>query len=329
MTRFLFPVTVVVLAVFAVACGGSGGPETDNGEGASAGTDAPAGLSLILFRDTTRNTVVAHSISDGRRWELSFGLEEFLVAMDCSRDGQRAAYLKSMQGTTSVTLSGAADSPIAVPGKAAGSAWSPDGNRIAVTTLDAATSRNQLLLLDLGSGAQTTSASGRGPIGAPRWSPDGARIAFDAGDGRSNQVFVYTLGDAAATKLAERPQSAFGPDWYPDSAALLFSAPNAAGTSSQIFTIGADGANERQLTSGDVSKGLPRWSPDGSLVAYAGTTVVPTVSRLPALRHNLAVWTMNPDGSAERQLTDLQQDAWLLGWCVSGPWLSEGWKKVD
>jgi hypothetical protein len=38
---------------------------------------------------------------------------------------------------------------------------------------------------------------------------------------------------------------------------------------------------------------------------------------------------MNPDGSGEQQLTDLAQDAWLLGWCVSGPWLDSGWQEVS
>jgi hypothetical protein len=44
--------------------------------------------------------------------------------------------------------------------------------------------------------------------------------------------------------------------------------------------------------------------------------------------HNLAVYTMKPDGTGEQQLTDLQQDAWLLGWCVGGAWLGEGWEEV-
>jgi hypothetical protein len=39
---------------------------------------------------------------------------------------------------------------------------------------------------------------------------------------------------------------------------------------------------------------------------------------------------MNPDGTGEQQLTDYQQDAWLLGWCVSGPWLAQdGWERVQ
>jgi len=80
-----------LLIILVAACGGSSSSESNDGDEGSADSDVPAGLSLVLFRDTTRNTVVAHSITDGRRWELSLGLEEFLVTMDCTRDGERAA----------------------------------------------------------------------------------------------------------------------------------------------------------------------------------------------------------------------------------------------
>ena len=69
-----------------------------------------------------------------------------------------------------------------------------------------------------------------------------------------------------------------------------------------MFAISSDGEGKRQVTTSETSKGFPRWSPDGSVVAYAGTVVNPGVSRRPLLRHNLAVWTMNPDGSGEQQL---------------------------
>jgi Tol biopolymer transport system component len=225
-----------------------------------------------------------------------------------------------------ITLSGEEGRSIAVSGEASGLAWAPDGGRVAVTEFIPSTLENQLSLLDPETGVPSPVATGSGPIGAPSWSPDGNQIAFDAAEGATNQIFVFTLGSTDAVEITNRPQPAFAPDWSPNGNEILYTA-SAGPSLSQVFAIGADGENERQVTTSETSKGFPRWSPDGSVVAYAGTVFVPAVSRPPALRHNLGVWTMNPDGSGEQQLTDLVQDAWLLGWCVSGPWLDEGWEE--
>jgi len=325
--RSAFLPLAVLLTAMGLACGGSEGSEPDGG-GVAGG--APTGLSLVLFRDTPTNSVIAHSTVDGRRWELaSDSASEFVTSVDCAPDGQRAAYLKKgLNPGTTMIVSGAEDRPIGISGEASGLAWSPDGSRIAVTEFIPSTRANQLSLLDLETDQLTPVASGPGPIGAPSWSPDGSQIAFDAAEGAVNQVFVLTLGETDAVEITDRPQPAFAPDWSPDGNEILYAA-SAGPSLSQVFAIGPDGQDERQVTKSEISKGFPRWSPDGSVVAYAGTVIVPSVSRHPSLRHNLAVWTMQPDGSGEQQLTDLAQDAWLLGWCLSGPWLDEGWEEVS
>ena len=315
------------LTAMAFACGGSEGSEPDGG-GVVGG--APTGLSLVLFRDTPTNSVIAHSIADGRRWELPSESEsQFVTAIDCSSDGERAAYLKKgLQPGGTITLSGAEDRPIAISGEATGLAWAPDGSRIAVTEFTPKTLENHVNLLDPETGEATVAATGSGPIGAPSWSPEGSQIAFDAAEGAVNQVLVLTLGETDAVEITNRPQPAFAPDWSPKGGEILYTA-SAGPALSQVFAIGPDGENQRQVTNSEISKGFPRWSPDGSMVAYAGTVLVPGVSRDPLLRHNLAVWTMNPDGSGEQQITDLVQDAWLLGWCVGGPWLDQGWQAAQ
>jgi Tol biopolymer transport system component len=328
-SRLAFLPFLLLLTAMAFACGGSEGSEPDSDGVAGR---APAGLSLVLFRDTPTNSVIAHSITDGRRWELASDSEsEFSTSIDCSPDGQRAAYLKKgLNPGTTMIVSGAEDRPIAISGEASGIAWAPDGSRIAVTEFIPRTQQNQLSLLDPETGEIATVATGSGPIGSPSWSPDGTQIAFDAAEGATNQIFVSTPGgsDAVAVAITNRPQPAFAPDWSPNGIEILYTASSGPSLS-QVFAIGPDGQDERQVTTSEISKGFPRWSPDGSVVAYAGTVIVPSVSRHPSLRHNLGVWTMNPDGSGEQQLTDLAQDAWLLGWCVSGPWLDAGWQEVS
>lgn len=60
-----------------------------------------------------------------------------------------------------------------------------------------------------------------------------------------------------------------------------------------ISIVGVEGDNLRQLPVGPSR--FPRWSPDGRRIAFnSGSTQ----------EHNLEAWTINPDGSALRQITD-------------------------
>lgn len=327
MIRKFALLALLTLSVLA-ACGGSGDGDQDSG-GDSVASESPAGKSLLIFRDTINNNLIAQSIADGRRWEFATDPTEFVTAMDCSRDGQRAASLvRTLQTGGEVRFSGGQPASVPVAGEGFGIAWSPDGSRIAVTAYSPANSENRIDLLDPATGELSTATTGSGPIGAPRWSPDGTKIAFDASNSTSNVLFVYALDQPKAVQLIEHPAPVFAPDWSPDGNSLLFGAPSGTGNLSQIFTVGADGTSPRELTSSGVSKGVPRWSPDGSLVAFAGTIFIPLASRRLAMLHNLAVYTMKPDGTGEQAITDFAQDAWLLGWCVSGPWLNDGWEEV-
>jgi dipeptidyl aminopeptidase/acylaminoacyl peptidase len=324
MIRPLVLIAMFALALLAAACGGSSESSSDGGGGDASG--APTGLQLVVYRDTLLSKLVAQSVPDGRRWERPIGQQEFITALDCSHDGERAVYLVSgLQGGSEVRFSGGQAIP--VERDVYGLAWSPDGSRIVITTFTAGASEHRIELLDPDTGTLTTAIEGSGPIGAPRWSPDGTKVVYDATNGASNELFVYSFDEPSARALETDPSPVFAPDWSPDRNSIVFGAPS-EGNLSQIFSVAPDGTDVRQITSSQISKGVPRWSPDGSLIAFAGTIVVPIASRVPVLVHNLAVYTMNPDGTGEQQLTDLQQDAWLLGWCGSGPWLDDGWHEA-
>jgi len=312
---------VALLLVLAAACGGA----EQNGSG-GGGNAAPDGLSLVIYKETLGNIVYEEQPPKQRYWAFTGESDkDFLQAIACAPSGKRSAYL--MQSTDSglkLKISGRPE-PIAISGQASGIIWAPDGSKIAMTTFDPTSSANQLQIVDADSGQVSTAASGRGAIGPARWSPDGSRIVFDASDGQMNQIFVYKIGDPAAAKLKERPSNAFAPDWSPDGTALVFVAQG-PGEIHQLYKMNTDGSNETQMTSSNVTKAFPRWAPDGSLIAFAGTVVVPTAAERPALVHNLAVFTVKPDGSSEQAITDLATDSRLGGWCVSGPWLNEDWK---
>ena len=96
------------------------------------------------------------------------------------------------------------------------------------------------------------------------------------------------------------------------------------------------GANQTatQLTNSNIFKRGAQYSPDGTLIGYTGSIVLPSVS-LTAL-HQFGIFIMNSDGSDEHAFTadprlnpganvDPYLDAYLLGWCKPGPWLDDLW----
>jgi len=78
-------------------------------------------------------------------------------------------------------------------------------------------------------------------------------------------------------------------DLSPDGQWVVF---NTQTTPEDIFLIRSDGTGLRQLTNDGISKRVPRWSPDGSRIAY-----------MSARSGKYEIWTMYPDGSQQRQLT--------------------------
>jgi Tol biopolymer transport system component len=214
-------------------------------------------------------------------------------------------------------------SGLPLPARVSGMAWSPDGLRLAITAFDAqGASGYSLMLLDVATGAINELVKGDGLVGPPRWSPDGTTLVFDIGNRGPNQVYMLRVGDPAPARITNRDQGAFNPEWKPDGDGLLFSGPGPDNIS-QIYSLPLSGGTEAALTSSPVSKTLPRYSPDGSQLAYVGIVSIPVVSVLPARLHNLGVWVSAADGTGEEMFTDLTQDAWLLGWCTAGPWLDE------
>jgi len=310
----------LMVIILAMACAGGSGPKAKPWLGLSSTRG------LILYSEPLTGDIVAMDIDSGRQLRRPPASEDFTIAVDCTPDGHLAVragvdYADEVSRLL-VTGEGAPDGPVKVQGIVQGVTWSPDGRRIALSSYDSRTATSGLWLADVATGQVSSLPAGPGPAGPLSWSPDGKQLLFTATQGNDTLVYALEIGQAEPVQLFAR-SGAFESDWSPDGKTLVFSAAD-ANSQFQLFEVNADGSGEKQLTASDTSKASPRWSEDGSTIAFAATILVPQVSRVAVRRHNLAVWLVNADGTGERSLTDVALDAWPLAWCRPGPWL-EGW----
>jgi dipeptidyl aminopeptidase/acylaminoacyl peptidase len=337
LTRIAAICALVALAVVACACGGGGQAEdevsspTQNAPVVTPAAALPSvppdsadRAGLLMYRDTQAANILALNLSTGERLLITGILPSAaatVTAFDCSRDGRLIAYANpAANGSVSVLSfagEGAPSQSVEVPGGLVGMAWSPQGDRIAMSVINGVDYR--IVLLDVASGTTTALPPLKGLPGTPRWSPDGQRLVLDINNRGLSDIYVVDLAAPTPFKVSGRP-SAFNPDWSPDGRTIVYTAGDDQGGLPQLYALDADG-NERKLTTSTIQKWSPRWSLDGSLISFAGLVLTPAVSRLPLLSHNQAIWVAGPDGANEVPVTDLSVDAQPLAWCLRGSWL--------
>lgn len=137
------------------------------------------------------------------------------------------------------------------------------------------------------------------------------------------QIYTMNLDGSSLRRITPDDNHDYRqPSWSPDRKRLAFTrvdaqpqfgGRNGGARFGQIFVANADGSDMHQIAEG----GSPEWSPDGSLivhhrsrgVAEGGTDTVPSI------------WTMKPDGTSPRMLTDNGTDA---TWSPDGQYIAFG-----
>ncbi len=111
----------------------------------------------------------------------------------------------------------------------------------------------------------------------PAFSPDDKQIAFtwDGEQGDNTDIYVKSVEGGLPVRLTSNPAAEISPAWSPDGRSIAFMRVSEQGAG--IFQVPATGGPERELLTGfwSAGTGVPAgrlsWSPDGKLLAFAGT----------------------------------------------------------
>ncbi len=192
-------------------------------------------------------------------------------------------------------------------------AWSPDGTHLLYTD------ESRVFVADLTGGQPQVVDTGCAATQDFRpntchsdsdvtFSQDGRKVVFlrfltdDAGLDASAIVTMDLLTGRISVLNATSPDGGANPAWAPDGRRIVFgrygekdSGGPVPPTNDALFVIDADGGNLHQLTPATLAALSPEWSPDGDRIVFVSED---------SQREHQDVYTVRPDGSDVRRLTD-------------------------
>jgi Tol biopolymer transport system component len=158
-----------------------------------------------------------------------------------------------------------------------GARWSPDGSMLVYQRRDGGTFEiGNLFVVDVAT-EETTQITDLDPASygwwflSPSFGPDGETIVFHlprGPDGARTQWDLWSVpvaGGEPRLVIRDASMGVYGPDG--ETLAYLDS-PRGRWTSTRLMVADADGSDPRVLAEGDQIE-HPRWSPDGTMIAYS------------------------------------------------------------
>jgi Tol biopolymer transport system component len=246
------------------------------------------------------------SVDDGSKRELSTG---DAVQPSWSPDGSRIAYWGMVEGGQrdiwTVSADGAA-APVRVTDDIAldwNPVWAPEGGGLYFAT-DRAGSRNIARVpIDEKTGRVLgpveTVIVPAGSAGPLSFSRDGRTLLYGT-ERVATTLYAVSL-DAARTQFAHPPravlQGAQEIDYIDVSPDGQWIAVGSSGRQEDLFVIRSDGSGLRQLTDDAHRDRGPRWSPDGSRLAFYSNRGGP-----------YGIWSIRPDGSRLEPLSPMVKE---------------------
>jgi len=152
--------------------------------------------------------------------------------------------------------------------------WSPDGSKIAFTSLRDGNS--EIYVMNSDGSDQHRLTNNPASDYRPRWSPGGRSITFLSNRDGKNEIYVMQPNGIGQSPITDPPHDVTDYEWSPYSQ-LAFVSSRSGNEDIYATTWGTFG--EAQLTSDSLNQNDPAWSPDGSRVAYKSTDGIHVVGK--------------------------------------------------
>jgi Tol biopolymer transport system component len=150
-----------------------------------------------------------------------------------------------------------------------GTAWSPQGDRIAfsIGAHFAVTGTAHLATIRPDGTDLKMLTRGDRNDALPSWSPDGKRLVFRSVTGKRKGLSIVDIASGEISPLATGSEYDTFPAWSPRGDLISFTSKRDGDY--EIYVIGADGSGLRRLTYTRGNDAHSAWSPDGEWIAFS------------------------------------------------------------
>lgn len=151
-------------------------------------------------------------------------------------------------------------------------ALSPDGTKMAYVILFAGSFEIAVMELKSGKRQQFTFSPLHKSNVHPTWSPDGSRIAFASNTDGDFDIYIMDENGENLTNLTDdSPLHENAPHWSPVSEKIVYSSYLDGFVGENVNLLDVRTGERQTLTTSNQPVAYPRWSPNGSQIAYFST----------------------------------------------------------
>ncbi len=168
--------------------------------------------------------------------------------------------------------------------------WLPDRRSVVYTTYRR--NNQEIVQIDLSSGALQVVVPSESLNIAPALSPDGQWVAYASAKQGNSDIFTVNMETREKRQLTFHGSADLSPTWSPNGQAMAFMSDR--GGEPQIYIMNVDGSRVRRLTFDGSHNVAPAWSPRGDWIAY-----VCHVSKA-----GFRLCRISPDGRQHVQITN-------------------------